>query len=191
MVRYAKEHKEESRMRIVDAAGRGFRRQGFGGVGVDGLAREAGVTHGAFYGHFGSKAEAFRAAVVAGLRELRAGVELLRDAAGRGWVDAFVAFYMGQKRTCEPGLACTLPSLSPDVERADTETREAYQEELTAIVRAISGGLPGSPEQTETKAWALMALLAGGVTLARAVPDPELSERIAAAVSEVARELSE
>lgn len=70
MVRYAKGHKQESRARIVAAAGRGFRRLGYGGIGVDGLAREADVTHGAFYGHFRSKAEAFRAAVVAGLREL-------------------------------------------------------------------------------------------------------------------------
>ena len=61
MVRYGKGHKEESRQRIVAAAGRGFRKLGYGGIGVDGLAREANVTHGAFYGHFRSMAEAFRA----------------------------------------------------------------------------------------------------------------------------------
>ena len=87
MVRYAPGHKEKSRARIVDAAGRGFRKSGYGGIGVDGLAREAGVTHGAFYGHFRSKAEAFNAAVVAGLQELRAGIEALRDEYGVGWLD--------------------------------------------------------------------------------------------------------
>jgi len=190
MVRYAKEHKEESRTRIVDAAGRGFRRQGFGGVGVDGLAREAGVTHGAFYGHFRSKTEAFRAAVVAGLGELRGGVETLRARTGDNWVKAFAEFYMGPKRTCEPGVACTVPSLSPDVERADAETREAYQQEMKGVIAAIAAGLPGSPIEAEERAWVLMSLLAGGVTLARAVPDQALSERIAAAISKAANVLS-
>lgn len=189
-MRYAKDHKEESRVRIVDAAGRGFRRQGYGGVGVDGLAREAGVTHGAFYGHFKSKAEAFRAAVVAGLRELHGGVETLRASAGPEWLTAFVSFYMGQKRTCESGLACALPTLSPDVERADPDTRAAYQRELQEIVEAIAAGLPELSQDTDKKAWALIALLSGGVTLARAVPDPALSERIAIAVSKAAQTLA-
>jgi TetR/AcrR family transcriptional repressor of nem operon len=45
-MRYGPDHKEEARSRILHAAGRGFRRLGFGGVGVDGLAKEAGVTSG-------------------------------------------------------------------------------------------------------------------------------------------------
>jgi AcrR family transcriptional regulator len=70
-VRYKTGHKEEARARMVAAAGRGFRRQGFGGIGVDGLAKEAEVTSGAFYGHFSSKGEAFKAALVAGLEARR------------------------------------------------------------------------------------------------------------------------
>lgn len=37
-VRYTTGHKEEARARMVSAAGRGFRRKGYGGIGVDGLA---------------------------------------------------------------------------------------------------------------------------------------------------------
>lgn len=181
MVRYAKGHKEESRARIVAAAGRGFRRLGYGGIGVDGLAREADVTHGAFYGHFRSKAEAFRAAVVAGLRELREGVEAMRAERAMGWLAAFAAFYLGHKRTCDIAEACTLPTLSAEIERADAETRRAYQDELTGLVDAVAAGLPEGADR-EQRAWALVALLAGGATLARAVPDSRLSARIAASV---------
>ena len=181
MVRYGKGHKEESRLRIVAAAGRGFRKLGYGGIGVDGLAREANVTHGAFYGHFRSKAEAFRAAVVSGLRELREAVAELRSDEGKNWLSAFAAFYVGYKRVCEIGEACTLPTLSPEIERADVETRLAYQGELTALVETVVEGLPEGPDR-EARAYAIMALLAGGVTLARAVPDQVLSEKIAAAV---------
>ena len=181
MVRYAKGHKEESRARIVAAAGRGFRKLGYGGIGVDGLAREANVTHGAFYGHFRSKAEAFRAAVVAGLRELREGVEAVRAEHAKDWLAAFAAFYLGHKRTCDVTEACTLPTLSAEIERADAETRRAYQDELTALVDAIAGGLPEGADR-EQRAWAMAALLAGGATLARAVPDSKLSARIGEAV---------
>ena len=48
MARYSAGHKQESLSRIVNATGRGFRKHGFSGIGVDDLAKEAGVTHAAF-----------------------------------------------------------------------------------------------------------------------------------------------
>ncbi|MDC8756905.1 TetR/AcrR family transcriptional regulator [Janthinobacterium fluminis] len=192
MVRYTQGHKEETRARIVDAAGRGFRKQGYAGIGVDGLAREAGVTHGGFYGHFGSKAEAFVAAVAAGLQELRAGVEAVRAEHGAGWVGAFAAFYMGRKRTCNLADACTLPSLSVEIERSDPAARAAYQTELLRVMEAVAAGLPGETDAERTaRAWVLLSLLAGGVTLARAVPDQAVAEQIAAAIQKAASVFAE
>ena len=63
---YREEQKKLTRQRIVDAAGRGFRRGGYGGIGVDGLAKEAGMTSGAFYVHFDSKKAAFRESMLQG-----------------------------------------------------------------------------------------------------------------------------
>src|SRR6478752_7680018 len=111
-MRYGPGHKDEARSRILNAAGRGFRRLGFGGVGVDGLAKEAGVTSGAFYGHFPSKAEAFKAASVSGLAELREAIEGLRAHDGDAWLENFVDFYMSVRRTCELGDSCALQSLT-------------------------------------------------------------------------------
>ena len=183
MARYTPGHKAESRVRIVDAVGRGFRRSGFGGVGVDGLAKEAGVTHGAFYGHFRSKTDAFQAAIIAGLGELRTGIEMLRKQAGSSWLSTFADFYMGHKRTCDPAQSCTLPSLSPDIERADPEVRTVYEAELVNVMRALADGLVGpSVMDREARAWALLSLFSGGLTLARAVPDPAISEQIADSV---------
>jgi TetR/AcrR family transcriptional regulator, transcriptional repressor for nem operon len=56
----AKKDEGDARDRLVEAAGRGFRAGGFGVAGVDALAKGAGLTSGAFYAHFDSKAEAFR-----------------------------------------------------------------------------------------------------------------------------------
>lgn len=193
-MRYSAEHKQETRARIIEAAGQVFRKEGYGGAGIEALTKAAGATNGAFYGHFKTKAQAFRVAVLAGLEELRLGIAALRAEQPRDWLKTFVGFYLGYKRTCDLGESCALPSLSPDVVRADDETRAAYTAELTRLVLEIASGLPSvSEEETdvarEDRAIVLLSMLSGGVVLARAVSDPELSERIARAVAEASRNL--
>jgi TetR/AcrR family transcriptional regulator, transcriptional repressor for nem operon len=186
-MRYSPEHKKATRARILDAAGQLFRKEGYGGSGIDGLTKAAGVTNGAFYGHFKSKSEAFRAAVLAGLEELRLGIVELKASKPKRWLRAFVDFYLGPKRTCDIGQSCALPSLSPEVMRGDIETRKAYEMELRRIIDEVASGLPdGTVKEREDSAIALLALLSGGVTLARAVPDPVLSDRIARVVGKTA-----
>lgn len=182
MVRYKSGHKEEARARMVAAAGRGFRRQGYGGIGVDGLAKEAEVTSGAFYGHFSSKGEAFKAALVAGLEELRIGVENLRAEHGPKWVEVFVDFYLGQKRICELGSSCALQTLTSEVQRADAGIKSVFEAEIERVAAAVADGLPGrSRKERRARAWALLAILSGGVTMARAVADRDVSAAIASA----------
>lgn len=186
-MRYSAEHKQETRSRIVDAAGRIFRKEGYGGSGIDGVTKAAGVTNGAFYGHFKTKSEAFRTAVLAGLDELRAGIVALKTEHGQDWLTSFVSYYLGPKRTCDLGRSCALPSLSPDVMRADSKTRKAYEAELLRILGEVSSGLPETPAgERDDLAVAVLALLSGGVTMARAVSDPATSERIAKAVRKFA-----
>lgn len=182
-MRYGPDHKQESRTKILHAVGRGFRRLGFGGVGVDGLAKEAGVTSGAFYGHFPSKAEAFKAASVAGLQQLREGIEALRAEEGDAWLAKFVDFYLSVRRTCDPGDSCALQSLTPEVARADHDTKAAYEAELVRVVEVLAAGLPDGPlpARRET-AWAILAILSGGVSIARSAADPKTGLQIAAAI---------
>ena len=54
-MRYSKDHKEATRQRIVEAAGRRFKQDGIDGAGVATLMSDAGLTNGAFYAHFASK----------------------------------------------------------------------------------------------------------------------------------------
>ena len=155
-MRYGPGHKEEARSNILSAAGRGFRRLGYGGIGVDGLAKEAGVTSGAFYGHFPSKADAFKAAAVAGLVELREAIEHLRATQGDSWLEKFVDFYMSVRRTCELGESCALQSMTPEVARADPDTKAAYETEMVRVVDAVAQGLSrGTLTARRKSAWAI------------------------------------
>jgi TetR/AcrR family transcriptional regulator, transcriptional repressor for nem operon len=166
----------------LSGAGRAFRSFGFGGAGVDGLAKASGVTSGAFYAHFDSKADAFRATVVAGMRDLAGAIRSVREQAGPKWIERFVDFYVGEKRTCKLAESCALQSLTGDVERSSDETRSAYEAELRDVIDATAGGVDAPPRQRRKEAIALLALLAGGVSLARAVRDPALAAEIADAV---------
>jgi TetR/AcrR family transcriptional regulator, transcriptional repressor for nem operon len=185
--RYAPGHKQEAKARILAAVGRGFRKRGYGGIGVDGLAKEAEVTSGALYGHFPSKEAAFKEAVMAGIDELREAIEALRAEHGAKWVEIFIDFYLGQKRVCDLGESCALQSLTPEVQRSDDETRAAFETHMELVAHAVADGLAGADARDRlARAWALLAILSGGVTLARAVEDRQTAETIAAAIRQAA-----
>ena len=183
--------KTESRARMIASAGQAFRRNGFGGIGVDELAKSAELTSGAFYFHFRSKLGLFVESIRAGMEDLRSGVETFQTEHGRGWLKEFVAFYLGYKRTCEMGEGCTIPALSSEVARAGPEAQAVYEEALRKTADLARHGLKNGKHLTKQEtAWALLALLSGGVNMARAVQDPKLSEEIAAAVSKAALALA-
>lgn len=172
--------------RLLAAAGRGFRSGGYGGVGVDGLAKQAGLTSGAFYAYFGSKAEAFRQAVRAGIGDLAAGIQRFRSEGGN-WRSRFIAFYTTERVACDITESCALQSLTSDVARADALTREDYTAGLEQAISALAD-TAGPDERAE--AIALLALLSGGTSMARAVNDPALAEEIAKAMRSAAERLA-
>ena len=179
-MRYRDGRKEQTRERILAAAGSCFRRAGYAGIGVDGLAKEAGVTSGAFYAHFGSKRAAFEAALAGGMQELGAAIAAFRAEHGENWWQAFAAFYLSEKRTCNPAQSCALQSLAPEVMRGDDALKLVFENELrkVASLAADSGEGPGQA----ASAWPQLAMLIGAVTLARAVGSEALSSEIAEAV---------
>ncbi|HEX7946936.1 MAG TPA: TetR family transcriptional regulator, partial [Phenylobacterium sp.] len=68
-MRYEKGRKEVSRRRITEIAAERFRRDGIAASGLAGIMSEAGLTNGAFYPHFGSKADLVRESLGAALEE--------------------------------------------------------------------------------------------------------------------------
>ena len=54
-MRYKRDHKQATRQRILEAAGRRFKQEGIDGAGVAAVMSDAGLTNGAFYAHFASK----------------------------------------------------------------------------------------------------------------------------------------
>ncbi|VAW67918.1 Transcriptional regulator, AcrR family [hydrothermal vent metagenome] len=179
--------KQETRKRILDAASQGFRRSGYAGIGVDGIAKAAGVTSGAFYAHFGSKDNTFRAALEFGLDEVIEALPKFQNESGEEWVKDFVDYYIGKAHRKDLACGCAMTTLSPEVVRADPKIHSVYETRMKKIVNLLADGLEGSSrDECISRAWGLLAVLTGGLTMARAVKTSKSAEEIAASICIVA-----
>ncbi|MCZ4279473.1 TetR/AcrR family transcriptional regulator [Kiloniella laminariae] len=179
--------KEETHARMLAAAGRSFRRNGFAGIGVDGIAKAAGVTSGAFYAHFGSKDAAFFAAVVAGLDEVIDGIPRFQKKHGPDWLQAFADYYLGQPHRDDLACGCAMTSLSPEIVRGGEELHQLYETKMFLIAGLIAAGLAGgNSDQRLARAWGYLGTLIGGLTITRAMQNRDSAETIAKAIKSAA-----
>ena len=179
--------KEETRQKMLDAAGRGFRAQGYAGIGVDGLAKAAGVTSGAFYAHFGSKGGAFDVALAAGLDEVIHAIPQFQVEHGLDWVKAFADYYLGKPHRKDVACGCAMAALTPDVVRAGPNVHAAFEKKMTNIAELVADGLAGnSDEDRRARAWAMLGILIGGVNVARAMKTPKVANEVAESIKAAA-----
>jgi TetR/AcrR family transcriptional regulator, transcriptional repressor for nem operon len=101
-MRYGKHHKEATRQRIVEAAGRRFKEDGIDGAGVAAVVSDAGLTNGAFYGHFTSKEDLVANVLADQLRTQRQSLD--SQPADRAGLEAFV------RPICLPSTATSAPT---------------------------------------------------------------------------------
>ena len=157
----------QTREKVIEAASRQFRQHGYAGIGVSGIAKAAGVTTGALYDHFGSKDGAFAAALDIGLQEVKEGLAAFQSQNGDQWLQAFVGYYLGTAHVQNGERLCAMTSMTPDIARASTAIRAAYQRDMDQIAQTMSNGLAG--ENRLERAWQILSCLVGAVTLARAM----------------------
>lgn len=179
--------KQETRKRIISAASRGFRSNGYAGIGVDGIAKEAGVTSGAFYAHLGSKDGAFAAALSIGLDEVIAAIPNFRSKHGKQWIEAFSGYYLGKAHRDDLSNGCAMTTLSPEVVRTKPELHLIYEQKMLQIVELMAQGLDGdSHQECLSTAWAVLGILIGGLTMARAVASASTADQIAVSITQTA-----
>ncbi|MCV7029098.1 TetR/AcrR family transcriptional regulator [Mycobacterium sherrisii] len=169
-MRYPADHKAKARAALLRAGTQSMKVAGFHGIGVDGLAAAADVTSGAFYSNFTNKEAMLQAIVDASLGE-----PFVSDTAqdskseGRNKLKGFVAEYLSVHHLDHPADGCVMPTLSADVARAGTATRAVYERKITRMAERVAELLDGADR--ERRAWSIVALMVGAVSIARAMPD--------------------
>ena len=167
IMRYPVEETAAKHERIVKEASRLFRERGFENVSVGEVMKAAGLTHGAFYAHFGSKEELQAAAVAYGQKVSLGRLQRSKRKKSKG---SFTDRYLSPWHRDNPGDGCTMAALAQEVARSTPELKAAFEQGLENILSAKGGD--------RKEAIFRAAAMIGGVVLARAVQDPRLSDEI-------------
>ena len=176
-MRQSQEEKAKTHGRIVETASARIREEGLGGPGVAEIMQAAGLTHGGFYKHFGSRddliAEAAQHAFAYADQTLDHHAHDPHDPLA-SWVD----WYVSEEHRDDPGaLRCPVAALVGDVGRADDRVRAGYSAMVERYVEALEGMLGGG-QGSRRQALISASTLVGSLALARAVDDEALSEEI-------------
>jgi TetR/AcrR family transcriptional regulator, transcriptional repressor for nem operon len=171
-MRYPVEETAAKHARIVKEASRLFRERGFENVSVGEVMKAAGLTHGAFYAHFASKEELQAAAVAYGQKVSLAHAQ--RSKSNKKSKGSFADRYLSRWHRDNPGDGCTMAALAQEVARSTPELKAAFEQGLEEILPAIAGDRKEAIFQA--------AAMIGGIVLARAVQDPDLSDEILGSV---------
>jgi TetR/AcrR family transcriptional regulator, transcriptional repressor for nem operon len=187
-MRYGKGHKQATRQRILEAAGRRFKQDGIDGAGVATVMSDAGLTNGAFYAHFKSKEDLVANVLADQLRAQRQTVDA--QPSDRAGLEAFIRSYLSPQHRDQCADGCPSAALLDEIVRRPAATRQVYTNELLGIAEDIAARLnPTNPEAAQTEALTLVGIMIGTLQLARALTDRDLSDQLLARGVETASKL--
>ena len=172
--------KELTHERIVDAAARAIRRSGYNGTGVADIMKDAGLTHGGFYAHFGSRETMLAEAADRAGRESVAVMERIAAAVPpEQALGAMMQAYLSKAHVEAVENGCATAALCSEMPRQALEVRRAATRRIKEMIDLVARQLPdwGQPRAHE-RALATVATMVGALTLARAVDDPRLSDAL-------------
>jgi TetR/AcrR family transcriptional repressor of nem operon len=177
VVRYAKEHKQVTRQRIIEKAGQRFKQDGIDGSGISTLMSDAGLTNGAFYAHFTSKDDLVAHVLADQLRTQVASYGTLRP--GRTGLEDLVRAYLSPEHRDHPGTGCPSAALLDEIGRCEDGTKQAYTDGARDIVEEIAARLaPEDPQSARGKAIGLFAMMVGTLQLSRALSDRKFADEV-------------
>ncbi|MGA0611252.1 TetR/AcrR family transcriptional regulator [Caldimonas sp. KR1-144] len=182
--------KEETHDRIVRTAARAIRQHGYDGLGVASLMKEAGLTHGGFYAHFGSKTDLLaEAADRAGAEGIEGLGRLLAAAQPAAALDTLIDAYLSDAHLAAPEQGCAIAALGSEVPRQAEPVRRAATQRMKEMADLVERQLPGwrRPGNDE-RALAILSCLVGAMVIARASDDPAFSTAVRQAAGKLARQ---
>jgi TetR/AcrR family transcriptional repressor of nem operon len=175
------ERKERSHETILDSAARLLRERGISGARVADVMHGAGLTVGGFYAHFASKEALIDEALRRTGSELRQ--RLFHDLDDKPLADRAVVIlkrYLSTAHRDQSVDGCPLPAVVGEVGTTAAQHRDVLVEQVEAISAGLEGQLAAVPPALTRRhlALGLVALMYGGLSLARALKGTALSDEI-------------
>ncbi|MCW1431243.1 TetR/AcrR family transcriptional regulator [Novosphingobium sp. JCM 18896] len=166
-------HKARTRARILDEAASAIRTGGAQGISVADLMKRAGLTHGGFYAHFGSRDDLVAHAIdrmfvdSAAMLDRHLGVD-----AGAEGLAGLIDYYLSERAYRAVDKGCPLPGLLGEAARMPPAARERFEAGVRAFRDRIEQVLAKlGRADSAALASSIQAELVGAMTLARSISD--------------------
>jgi TetR/AcrR family transcriptional regulator, transcriptional repressor for nem operon len=178
MVRYGSGHGAETRAKIVESAGQILRERGFTETSVGTVMQSVGLTNGGFYAHFPDKTAMLTAAVTAAYQDSPKNFSFLAKlAAEHGDAGLIAKHYLAAQRVADVAGGCPAAALISEIHRQEPPVQAAFQQGAEETAQAIAT-TPGFSDPEEPLGWAALAMLVGGLSFMRAMPDTKINDDI-------------
>ena len=181
--------KAKTHARIVALASKRFREKGLAGIGIAELMKQAGLTVGGFYKHFGSRDELVAEAVRSALGKWNRKMDAAASGGPPVTYESLVDEYLSEAHRDHPGTGCPVGALAGDIARTDKRTRVLVTEEARDSIALLASLIRNAKHKDQSTARSEAVLtycaLVGAITMARAVSDEELSLEILKTVAQL------
>jgi TetR/AcrR family transcriptional repressor of nem operon len=187
MPRVSRKEADQHRVDIIEAASRLFPQFGIDGVSVPALMAEAGLTHGAFYGHFPSKEALVVAACNAAFEskcKFYDEIAARHDNDGEAARAVYIKRYTRAAHRDELAEGCPIAAFCGDVARKERKgpIRSAFVAGLNSLIERMSPLLAGKKKKASREdVLGTLSMLVGALQLARATEGHAISDEFLAA----------
>jgi len=161
--------REITHERIVDVAARSLRRDGFAGVGVADVMKQAGLTHGGFYAHFESREALLAEAIERAGRESGGRMRERIDACmarGESGLRAVIENYLSETHLTGAESGCVVAALSSEMPRQPAAVAAPAVDRVRKLIALVQHAMP---DGTKEQAMVIASTLVGTLQLARAL----------------------
>lgn len=182
-MRYGRDHKAQTRERVLQAAAASIRAEGVDRLGVAALMSRAGLTHGGFYAHWASK-DALVADAVEYMFAEGAGTYFAdADAQDpRAVLDRYVAGYLSMAHRDGRARGCPVPILAGEQHRLPEPARGRFADAVERLTERLAALLRRAEvDDAAERAGSAVAEMVGAVSLARVTQDAAAAAALLAA----------
>lgn len=174
-MRYHKDHKQQTRTKMVQVASQRFREKGFDGLSIGDLMAELKLTHGGFYRHFSNKEELYTDALAFSINDVQTRLVGRASDGDTPTLQQVVQTYLSMEHCAGIDEGCPVAALSAEIARQSAGVRDAFDASLNAYMEKFLPLMKGeTAAERKQQFLILFSGMAGALSVARAVSDPAL-----------------
>jgi len=176
---YTKEHKAQTRQKILQSAFKLFTSKGFDGVTVNQLMENCKLTRGAFYAHFSSKTTLYTESLKYAATNSMLAEHKAHNISDKEWLGKLLDGYLSIEHV-KGKRPCPLAFLATDIVTKNSESKLAYARAYSGMNESIMAYAKSYTSCSTNDILALTAMIIGAVAISRTITDHDIVSNLLA-----------